>query len=373
MQWVCLAERPLSLREIRFALALEAEKSLQTLDDMINDDDQMSRLLKSLSGGLIEVKHQNDGNDGNVVQFIHQSVYDFLEQGGLGSLASSPIGLLAQSHYRLSRSCISYFALEEVPSSDLSDPDIMMRNFPFIDYAVTFCFAQAEKAEKLGLSQVDLLEQFYGESRMSIEYWVNAFNVLHPLSEKCPNPKATLLHVSSAYNLLSVAKAILQNGFSVNLMDGYGNTALHDAAWNGHDQIIQFLLQSGANIGSSGRDYGTALEVASERGHKKVVELLLAAEAGPFVLEATNAPGVAALFAAASNGHFKVLKILIKHGANPNFKNEENWTALYVAAANGHQQAVSILLRRNANVDTKTVSGSTALHRAVANGNEAIV
>ena len=130
MQWVCLAERPLSVTELRFAIASDDDYIHQTRQfckdakDFVDTDLRMERLIKSWSGGLVEVKHQKATT---TVQFIHQSVNDFLRSDGLKYLASLSNDrlpqddrestavpteiILGQSHNRLFQSCINYLRL----------------------------------------------------------------------------------------------------------------------------------------------------------------------------------------------------------------------------------------------------------------------
>jgi hypothetical protein len=67
MQWVCLAARPLSLTELRFAMASDwpdplhrphrLHRELEKSEEF-ESDEQMEKLVRALSGGLAEVKHQ---------------------------------------------------------------------------------------------------------------------------------------------------------------------------------------------------------------------------------------------------------------------------------------------------------------------------
>lgn len=70
--------------------------------------------IKDLCRGLAEVKqHENEP----IVQFIHQSVKDFLLQDGLRILDSSFESIdeaVGHAHLRLSGSCIKYVSLDEV-------------------------------------------------------------------------------------------------------------------------------------------------------------------------------------------------------------------------------------------------------------------
>lgn len=134
MQWVCLAERPLSVTELRFAIAsdddyiCESRQFCKDAKDFVDTDRRMERLITSLSGGLVEVKYHVAKT---TVQFIHQSVNEFLRSDGLKYLASPSSSdhlfqdhrelttlstdlIVGQSQHRLCKSCVNYLRLEEV-------------------------------------------------------------------------------------------------------------------------------------------------------------------------------------------------------------------------------------------------------------------
>ncbi|KAF8523952.1 hypothetical protein BU17DRAFT_85441 [Hysterangium stoloniferum] len=72
IQWICFAQRPLSLGELRAVMSADADSPLPS-----DSDEQMKKRLTSLSGGLIEVGEENN------VRFIHQSVPDYLLRRGV--------------------------------------------------------------------------------------------------------------------------------------------------------------------------------------------------------------------------------------------------------------------------------------------------
>src|SRR6516164_2761139 len=95
MQWILFAERPLTLMEMNCALAFSVEcppksqKSWKESDDYLDGDAQAERMLRTLSKGLVEIKAGDESvrhriQRRRVVQFIHESVRDFLlHQNGL--------------------------------------------------------------------------------------------------------------------------------------------------------------------------------------------------------------------------------------------------------------------------------------------------
>jgi hypothetical protein len=56
-------------------------------------------------------------------------------------------------------------------------------------------------------------------------------------------------------------------------------TALHAAAYLGHDDIVQLLVDNGADIDAVGANGGTAVDLAACSKHDKVVKTLLRAGA----------------------------------------------------------------------------------------------
>src|SRR5204862_6856092 len=88
------------------------------LSDYVENDEQMEKQLRSLSGGLAEVK--NEG----VAQLIHQSVNDYLVNEGFqtldSSLESADIAV-GQGHIRLSRSCIQCIKMDEIGQCQLRE------------------------------------------------------------------------------------------------------------------------------------------------------------------------------------------------------------------------------------------------------------
>lgn len=106
----------------------------------------------------------------------------------------------------------------------------------------------------------------------------------------------------------------------------------------------------------------TEIVLAAEGGATKEVLDLLRKGANP------NAFGThtGALHSAALMGHQKVVKILLKHGANPNLPDKDQLYPLHLAAREGHTAICNLLLKAGANKTQQTTSGVTALHIAAA-------
>lgn len=64
----------------------------------------------------------------------------------------------------------------------------------------------------------------------------------------------------------------------------FGNTALHEAAWNGNNDIVKMLLNAFCFVDSINNTGFTPLLLASQNGHVKVVKTLLKWKADPLLV-----------------------------------------------------------------------------------------
>lgn len=100
IQWILFAKRPLRCEELYFVILAGTEHEALTAWDPENiTKENMEKLVLSYSKGLAEItksKHQT-------VQFIHESVRDFLLKGnGLAKISSNLVNNFpGQSHERL--------------------------------------------------------------------------------------------------------------------------------------------------------------------------------------------------------------------------------------------------------------------------------
>jgi ankyrin repeat protein len=166
------------------------------------------------------------------------------------------------------------------------------------------------------------------------------------------SPADSIVDATRAHDLAAV-KALLKTGADVNAAQGDGMTALHWAAMQGDQDLVQMLLAAGANVRATTRLGGyTALHLASQGGHSQVAAALLAAGANPNLATAT---GATAAMLAAKAGSAETVTRLIEVGADVNAKDTTyGQTALMVAAGLDRDDVVRLLLARGA--DPKVAS-----------------
>ncbi|GAA0710453.1 ankyrin repeat domain-containing protein [Vreelandella titanicae] len=98
----------------------------------------------------------------------------------------------------------------------------------------------------------------------------------------------TLLHEAAAYNSLECARDLISRGADVDSQDPKEMVPLHYAAANGAFEVAEILAEGGANFSISDK-YG-------------------------------NEPLWTAVFNA--RGNYKTVDLFVRHGANPNHKND---------------------------------------------------
>lgn len=156
----------------------------------------------------------------------------------------------------------------------------------------------------------------------------------------------------------------IASGDSVNFHGDRGNTLLHIARTA---EMVDCLVSAGADVNAVNDSENTPLHLLSFLGHWESVELLVQHGAA---IDLVNEYGCTPLYCAASgclregdganglfkedvdneDGKVKVIVILLKHGANINFKNPQlGDTALYRAVESLLPKCTKVLLANGAN------------------------
>jgi hypothetical protein len=114
------------------------------------------------------------------------------------------------------------------------------------------------------------------------------------------------------------------------------------AAANGHASALSVLISLGANLTLANNLGTTATHVAGARGHIKCLKMLLAAE--PELIDKTDDDGNTMAMIVAKAGMPKVLRVLVRSGADLTASNANGLTATLLAASNGHAECLRVLL-----------------------------
>jgi len=167
LQWISFAQRPLSREELYFAVhSGDADFSPSQPWDPVEDDaEAMDLFILDSSKGLAETTKGKTPT----IQFIHESVRDYLRDTGFAALAPELSGnLLGLIHDDLKQCCsihvteevLARLALPETLSKAKSEEAKRLRKqaselFPFLDYATKNLVFHAESALDHGVNQED--------------------------------------------------------------------------------------------------------------------------------------------------------------------------------------------------------------------------
>jgi len=142
-----------------------------------------------------------------------------------------------------------------------------------------------------------------------------------------------------------------------------GRTPLHNAAANGHKDVVELLLSSKATVNAKDNNGRTPLhhcagDTAAAKDRKDVAELLLARKAE---VSAKDKDGYMPLHFAAGSGYSDVAALLLAKRAEVNAEANDGTTPLHLAAMNDHKDVAELLLEKGAEVNAKSDAGLTPL------------
>ncbi|KAI9768635.1 MAG: hypothetical protein M1840_004832 [Geoglossum simile] len=411
MQWICLAERPFSMDELRFAILFDTDTSYKSLQEYrdsatyIANNGDMERLVKRLSGGLAEVKEQGDRR---VARFIHQSVKDYLAQGGLQSLESISLKnhgnklverLIRQSiddylahgslqalisilgeecNDNLGAHSIHQLVESYLLQGDIQDLDDLLcssatgRGHYRLSRSCIKYFITDDIQHRNGEAHGQNHEQTFPFLQYATTSWITHAGKSE--AEKVPQSDLLdYLEWPSDHLLKHWAHVYCDADFPSHGHPRGLTTLLHVASSYGIMSVIRAILSRGINgmrdkYDGDGR---TALSWAAENGNEPAVRLLIENSA---TLESKDSRyDRTALSWAAREGHEPVVKLLIDKGAELESENYGGLTALSWAAQRGHEPVVRLLLEKGAKLNSRDRKGQSALSWAAQYGNEVVV
>ncbi|KAI0161991.1 hypothetical protein GGR57DRAFT_517444 [Xylariaceae sp. FL1272] len=206
IQWILFAKRPLTPEEFYFAMVSGLDPDSESLVEWnLEQMDAVVRFVSSSSKGLAETTKMvgHTKKEYRTVQFIHESVRDFLlKDGGLNQLWPD-LGNDFQnlSHEQLKRCCYIYFQIafrcNRALSTELPGArsfkvqairDGVIQKFPFLKYATQHVLYHAE------IASVTRCQQHFLRT-FDIRSWIKADNVFPEPATFRHTENATLLYI----------------------------------------------------------------------------------------------------------------------------------------------------------------------------------
>ncbi|XP_048548182.1 poly [ADP-ribose] polymerase tankyrase-1-like [Triticum urartu] len=166
------------------------------------------------------------------------------------------------------------------------------------------------------------------------------------------------LHLAATNGRTDVCRYLVQDlGIPVDALSDERETPLLLAATFGHTATAAWLLERGASPRATDVDGETPLHWAAYNGDRDLAMLLLCKGAD---VGAANPRGTA-LHVPAMRGCPQVIRVLLRHGADPNKFASRVFTPLVSSLLGGSVECMKLLIEGGANVHAGGFSGATPL------------
>jgi hypothetical protein len=302
LKWVFLAREPLTIEEIRHALAVEPGDRNLDWDNFID-----GKVLLESCLGLVVIDEPTSQNP--IIRLVHKSLQDYLQ------IEHNQGRLFIDGHHDIAYVCLAYILC--VNSHDLETIKPNLQDFfikhALLDYAAQSWFHHMNMASSTNTVDLSAAEQIfttlileeinsnplsevllrssiitrtgwdYGYAVYSRHYTDPVTAVRHVdlakyFDDPRPSRKSTpVLHLIAYTGFERVFRHVFQPmGADINAKDSLGQTPLHIAVKNGHVEIVKFLLeQDTVELNSVDLLGQTPLFHATKLGDLEIVKLLL--------------------------------------------------------------------------------------------------
>ncbi|OQV09141.1 NACHT domain-containing protein [Cladophialophora immunda] len=409
LKWVWYASRRLTPVELCLAVQFESGKQMATLtswkqsDHLIERGEQMEKFIRSRSRGLLEVRPISDQDSASpayeVVQFIHQTVPEFLQRVGFAllqpsNLASSHDG---NCHHQIAKTCLFYLSHRDVrrcapmtllryeadkagvPFLQSMTPkvtaeeaeiaqhtvelscawedqktstalkqamavrgmslitDIVFSELPLLKYAITSLQNHLRRAEEARIFQSSIVDLAFGGNTWWHYIWYSFQNAFFL-------PRRHRFHQVNWADFLQACVAL-----------GLGS-CIHEVRNRVLDATYQ--LPPAWNFWSLEK----ALDIAVTFGLREIARDLIACGVN---LEARDTAELSFLDNACIRGDVPMVKMFVLSGAAVRAENLFGMTPLHHAAKRGVVDLLHILFDAGADIEKRTRQGETPLHLAL--------
>ena len=223
-------------------------------------------------------------------------------------------------------------------------------------------------AEKGNLEMVKVLRRYLSEDD------INQRN----------NKGTTALWIACCNKHIDVVYELIQAKADLNITNKKGDSALIPCCQKGSDSIVSLLLDSGIDLNLHNENRDNAVLICCRTGQAKILEMLLkrydTSSLVRVLEEYAEIDGNPPLLAAAELDKVECIKVVVKYGADLEWKTREDnpiiqgATALHLACHYGRLNAAQVLCELGADINSRTsFGGHTPLHIAIKSGNISLV
>ncbi|UKZ63159.1 uncharacterized protein TrAtP1_004389 [Trichoderma atroviride] len=399
LKWILFASRPLNPPELYFAVQFTCDKECSGFWDREDiGPDEMEAFVRRSSKGLAEVTQ----NWTYEVQFIHESVRDFLLGSYGEQWSEESSNLTGNSHEFLKDCCLTQLMSQDTHLLEclLKDPqEVEVRNsinlkYPFFEYATLNLFYHANAAQKNGIEQKNFL------SSVPLQRWISSNNALEKYNILRYSDSATMLYIFSEKNLPELIGIHSEKNFFEVCDDRYGTPIFAALANNSREVLEAFLRSQAENLPRESAFHDLYRRYCQHGNIKSSLrrDFIFSRKRGVFyhLLQAVDdifthayiscnkvevdkssmgSSGMTPLHYAAKKGSATVTTtLLMQNGINVNAQDVFGQTPLSHAAESGNEASFKALLAHGGiDVNIQDIIGKTPLYYTANNGNEAVL
>ena len=280
---VLAALRPLTLKELRVALAFGSDHVFESIaemdlsDEVVHDHDGLGRRIQSCCGGLIEITKES-----LIVQCIHQTVLDYLfAPDRLQSFLSlDSTFTLACCHQFLLQACIRYLSVPEIKIVSVQFEDFFgikekfdpSDGFEFLSYSVSNWVDHYIGAEKDGNSQASQIQEFARPENNHFFTWYRVYCQSFANGWDGTNPP--FLSFAAEHGLFGYVEDFINRCPISSTDEGEFGGPLQAATISGNLKMVRLLLDHGIDVNTQGGRFGTAVAAAITFQNHGMIKLL---------------------------------------------------------------------------------------------------
>jgi hypothetical protein len=256
LSWITYAQRPLTVRELQHALAVEpGEPEL--------DEDNLSDVAELVSScaGLVTVDQESD-----IVRLVHYTTQEYFDRVRLERFPR------AEQH--IATTCLSYLLFDVFLEGHCSSDKVLearLQRHALLDYAARYWGVHfredAEQAEK-----ALALDFLTSDSKISCSVQVMQipeFRYKGYSQHAAENVSG--IHLCAYFGLQGLITELFRPKIRADSRDRYGRTPLSRAAAHGHEAVVKLLVERDDLAADSREEDGrTPLFWAGDQGHEQV-------------------------------------------------------------------------------------------------------
>lgn len=194
------------------------------------------------------------------------------------------------------------------------------------------------------------------------------------------NPQIQALYQACINKDLNKIDELIKQQWQINrtryinaVLDKEGNTALHLACTQGHEEMVEFLVRVGGNLKKTNKYHYDPLHTALYHRQEKLACHLIETYPNKINFTLKGEYGRTLFHTAVFHDYIEVIRLLLTHIPkrnrlsliNAKTTDSQTSTALHTAARHGFDEIAALLLTNNVDVNAVNSLGETALVEAV--------